>query len=93
MLPLSADAAVVLGDSGEELARVVSELTGGRGAWGALDSIAGSSPLKIAPAVRVGGSIIVYGAMSSPNVEWNVGQGLFRVVALKVGRGGRTGCH
>ncbi|GLC36080.1 hypothetical protein PLESTF_000559700 [Pleodorina starrii] len=67
----------------EALAKRVSELTGGRGAWGALDSIAGSSPARIAPAIRVGGSIIVYGAMGGANIEWNVVQGLFRQVALK----------
>ncbi|EFJ44532.1 hypothetical protein VOLCADRAFT_106376 [Volvox carteri f. nagariensis] len=75
--------AVVLGADADALVARVSELTGGRGAWGALDSIAGSTPAKIAPAVREGGTIIVYGAMSGPNVDWNVGQCLFRGVALK----------
>ncbi|GIL55798.1 hypothetical protein Vafri_11325 [Volvox africanus] len=78
-----ADEAIVLGADGDALTSRVLELTGGRGAWGALDSIAGSSPAKIAPAVRVGGTIIVYGAMGSPNIDWNVGQCLFRLVALK----------
>ncbi|GFR51560.1 hypothetical protein Agub_g13980 [Astrephomene gubernaculifera] len=67
----------------EAMAARVSELTGGKGAWGAMDSVAGRSPLLVAPSVRQGGSIIVYGAMSEPGVEWHVGQALFRMVALK----------
>ncbi|PNH10840.1 putative trans-2-enoyl-CoA reductase 1, mitochondrial [Tetrabaena socialis] len=65
------------------LAARAKELTKGRGAWGALDSIAGPSPLQLAPALRTGGNIILYGAMSSPTVDWHVSEGLFRLIVLK----------
>ena len=65
MQALGAD--VVLAADEDILARV-NELTGGKGVWGALDAVGGSSPGMLARAVRVGGTVIVYGALSGTSI-------------------------
>jgi trans-2-enoyl-CoA reductase len=41
----------------------VKEITGGKGAWGALDAVAGTMTQTLASCVRDGGQIFVYGAL------------------------------
>jgi trans-2-enoyl-CoA reductase len=47
----------------EDVAARVKEITGGKGAWGALDAVAGTMTQTLASCVRDGGQIFVYGAL------------------------------
>lgn len=76
-----ADEVVVV--PGESLAERAKAVTGGRGAWGAIDALAGDMPLQCAEAVRVHGDVINYGAMNGPDVKWSFAQSVFRHVALR----------
>jgi NADPH:quinone reductase-like Zn-dependent oxidoreductase len=51
--------------SGEEDVEArVSELTGGAGAYAALDCLAGDSVAQMCRCVRQGGKVLIYGAMN-----------------------------
>ncbi len=63
-------------------------LTGGRGAWAALECLAGDQTQHVAGAVRQGGTLVLYGGMAGPVVQWHLGQGLFRMMDLKVRKRG-----
>ncbi|KXZ49547.1 hypothetical protein GPECTOR_20g401 [Gonium pectorale] len=80
-----ADAAFQLASDADAaaLAEGVMALTGGRGAWGAIDAVAGPVPAWIAPAVRENGAIILYGLMSGVEVPYSGIQLLFRRVGLQ----------
>jgi trans-2-enoyl-CoA reductase len=47
----------------EDVAARVKEITGGKGAWGALDAVAGTMTQTLASCVRDGGQIFVYGVL------------------------------
>ncbi|KAG2441248.1 hypothetical protein HYH02_010091 [Chlamydomonas schloesseri] len=61
----------------------VLALTGGKGAAGVLECIAGDMPNIVGPAVRDNGTIIMYGAMNGIDIKWNVVDPLFRGVSMK----------
>ncbi|PNW76797.1 hypothetical protein CHLRE_11g476550v5 [Chlamydomonas reinhardtii] len=61
----------------------VLELTGGKGAAGVLECVAGDMPAIVSPAVRDNGVIIMYGAMNGIDLKWNVLEPLFRGVSMK----------
>ena len=62
MKALGAD--VVLAADSDDVPARVMEITGGKGVWGALDAVGGTSPNLCAQAVRQGGTVICYGALS-----------------------------
>lgn len=50
--------------NGEGLAERVKEITGGRGAYAAIEAVGGELFAAAASAVRNGGTALIYGAMS-----------------------------
>jgi trans-2-enoyl-CoA reductase len=56
----------------EDVAARVKEITGGKGAWGALDAVAGTMTQTLASCVRDGGQIFVYGRLSGNVVSIDV---------------------
>ncbi|PSC73519.1 trans-2-enoyl-mitochondrial [Micractinium conductrix] len=74
---LGADEVVVNG-SGERLVDRVKELTGGRGAYAAVECIGGDMFAQVASAVRASGTAIIYGAMSGLSASFSIPDPLFR---------------
>ncbi len=66
-------------------------LTGGRGAYAALECLGGDKTQHVADAVRQGGTVVLYGGMAGIVVQWNLAQQGFRMIDLKV-RGGGVAC-
>ncbi len=66
-------------------------VTGGRGAYAALDCLGGDQTQQVAAAVRQGGTVVLYGGMAGSVVQWSLGQAL-RMIDLKVRAVGRRGC-
>jgi trans-2-enoyl-CoA reductase len=66
----------------EDVAARVKEITGGKGAWGALDSVAGTMTQTLASCVRDGGQIFVYGRVSGLVLSINVMDLLDRKVQI-----------
>jgi trans-2-enoyl-CoA reductase len=62
----------VISSADEDVVARVKEITGGKGAWGALDAIAGSMTQTLASCVRDGGQIFVYGRLSGNVVSIDV---------------------
>lgn len=84
---LRADDIIVTKD-GADIAAKVREITAGRLAYAALDAVAGATTGQLLQAVRQGGTLIVYGLLSSTTVQTDVADLLFRgkVCALSAGR-------
>ncbi|KAG2496500.1 hypothetical protein HYH03_005325 [Edaphochlamys debaryana] len=61
----------------------INQVTGGKGAWGAIDALSGDAPKQLAPAVRQGGTIFVYGAMNGVAINWDFVQSVFRMVTVR----------
>ena len=70
----SADEVVASAD-GEGLPERVRELTGGAGAYAAIECVGGDLFGKVASAVRPGGTAIIYGAMSGLTASFRCGGG------------------
>lgn len=79
---LGADEVVVSAD-GEGLVERVQEITGGRGAYAAIECVGGELFAKVAAAVRSGGTCIIYGAMSGLTATYNIPDVLFRDVVVR----------
>ena len=73
--------------NGDDIAAEVEKITGGKGAYGAIDCVAGDLTGRMLAAVRPAGQIIVYGAMAGFSTTMNVGDLLFK---QKVGTGPRS---
>jgi NADPH:quinone reductase-like Zn-dependent oxidoreductase len=73
----------ILAADADDIAARVMELTGGRGAWGAVDAVAGDMTGRLAEAVRPGGTVLVYGALSAKTRTLNVTDLLGRDVAVR----------
>ncbi len=88
-----ADEVVVVSSDADYTALVerAKALTGGRGAWAALECLAGDQTQHVAGAVREGGMLVLYGGMAGPVLQWGVGTLLSRMMDLKVGRVARRG--
>ena len=67
----------------DDIAARVKEITGGKGAWGAVDAVAGPLTQRISAAVRDGGSVLIYGAMSGLEFAGSVVDVLFRSVVVR----------
>lgn len=78
---LGADEVIVSGE--EDIAARVMEITGGKGAYAAIDSVGGEIFGALASAVRPGGTVIIYGAMSGLQATFSIPDPLFRGVVLK----------
>lgn len=67
---LGADEVICSAD--EDVAARVREITGGKGAWGVMDAVAGAMTQTLASCTRDGGTIFAYGMLSGPAVHVNV---------------------
>lgn len=63
----------VINSSKEDVVARVKEITGGKGAYGALDAVAGKNTKTIVSSVRDGGKVFVYGNMGTPENEVTIG--------------------
>ena len=68
----------------DDIAAEVEKITGGKGAYGAIDCVAGDLTGRMLAAVRPAGQILVYGALAGFSTSMNVGDLLFK---QKVGTG------
>lgn len=53
----------VISTKDEDVAARVKEITGGKGAWGALDAVCGTMSAKLLASVRNGGQVLLYGVL------------------------------
>lgn len=67
----------------EDVVARVKEITGGNGAWGACEAVAGELTEKVTGAVRAGGTVIIFGAMSGIAFNGSVVDVLFRNVTIR----------
>jgi NADPH:quinone reductase-like Zn-dependent oxidoreductase len=81
LLALGAD--VVLCTETDDIAARVKEVTGGEGAWGAVDAVGGPLVQRITGAVRDGGFVYIYGAMSGLEFVGSIVDVLFRGITIK----------
>eukprot|EP00897_Mesotaenium_endlicherianum_P000140 jgi/Mesen1/10126/ME000075S09632 len=66
----------------ENVVERVKELTGGKGAYGAIDGVAGGITAELAASVRDGGQVLVVGAMAGSQMSVNVSDVVFRNVRI-----------
>lgn len=62
-------AAAVIATDKEDLVERVKEITGGKGAHAAIDAVGGEMTQKVAMALRDGGTVYVYGALSGDPIQ------------------------
>ncbi|KAL4427108.1 hypothetical protein ABPG77_001112, partial [Micractinium sp. CCAP 211/92] len=78
---LGADEVIV--STEEDLVGRVKDITGGKGAYAALECVGGDVTQKILQCTRDGGTVFVYGAMASFELKACIPDLLFRDVTLK----------
>lgn len=78
---LGADEVIV--SSKEDVVKRVKEITGGRGAYAALECVGGDITEKVVQSTREGGTVFIYGAMASFELKVAIPDLLFRDVTLK----------
>jgi len=66
----------------EDVVARAREITGGKGAWGGVDAVAGESTAQVTSSVRDGGLVLLYGAMAGLEYKGNVVDALFRGVRV-----------
>lgn len=74
---------LVLVQDVDDIAAKVKEATGGAGAWGAIDAVGGDLTARLSGAVRNGGSVIIYGALSGLSFAGSIVDCLFRGVVVE----------
>lgn len=77
LLALGADAAFATNGDSDVVERV-KELTGGRGAAGAIDAVGGETGALALRALRSGGTMLVYGMLGGDPIPLHNGEMLFR---------------
>jgi NADPH:quinone reductase-like Zn-dependent oxidoreductase len=82
LLAIGADH-VIVSTEVENVAAKVMEITGGKGAWGGIDAVAGDMTAIITGSTRAGGTVLVYGAMSGIAYTGSVVDTLFRNVTTR----------
>ena len=82
LLALGADHVIVTTET-ENIPAAVHELTGGKGAYAAVDAVAGDSTAACTGSVRAGGTVIIYGAMAGIEFKGSVVDTLFRQVTIR----------
>ncbi|CAL8467495.1 g7033 [Coccomyxa elongata] len=70
LLDLGADE--VIATDKEDLVSRVQEITGGEGAYGALDAVGGKEIGTVLDSIRASGRVFLYGALGGPEVSYNV---------------------
>ncbi|KAL4459109.1 hypothetical protein ABPG75_013974 [Micractinium tetrahymenae] len=78
---LGADEVVVTTE--EDLVERVKEITGGKGAYAALECVGGDITEKVVQATRNGGTVFIYGAMAAFSITVCIPDLLFRDVTLR----------
>ena len=73
----------VLCSETDDIAARVKEITGGKGAWGAVDAVGGALTARMTGALRNGGLLLLYGAMSGLEFTGSIVDCLFRGVTIK----------
>jgi NADPH:quinone reductase-like Zn-dependent oxidoreductase len=68
---------------GEDLAARVHEVTGGKGATAALDSVGGDTGVEVLAALQSGGTSVLFGALDGRAVSVDPGPFLFRELLLQ----------
>ena len=53
----------------EDIKERVQQITGGKGAWAAIDAVAGETTAKVIAATRTGGTVLVYGVLSGHSFQ------------------------
>jgi len=78
---LGADEVIV--STEEDIPGRVNEITGDKGAYGAIECVGGDLFASITASVRAGGTAIIYGAMSGLTATYDIPSVLFRGVTIK----------
>ncbi|KAG7666616.1 hypothetical protein Ndes2526B_g04912 [Nannochloris sp. 'desiccata'] len=78
---LGADEVIV--STEEDISLRVNEITGGKGAYGAVECVGGDLFASITASVRAGGTAIIYGAMSGLTAVFDIPSVLFRGVTIR----------
>eukprot|EP00884_Botryococcus_braunii_P004728 jgi/Botrbrau1/14256/Bobra.113_2s0004.2 len=81
LLALGGD--VVVDMTTEVLVEIVDEVTGGRGAYAALDAVGGPSTGLMASCTRSGGEVIAYGTLAANHCTASLDDVMFRDVKLR----------
>jgi len=68
----------VICSADEDVTARVMEITGGKGAYAALESVAGELTGKVASALRPGGTVLLSGGASGPTLSAGIGDFIFR---------------
>ena len=68
----------------EDVKARVQEITGGSGAWAALECVGGDATGQVVSALREGGTCLVYGAMASFEFKAGIPDLLFRCGRMRV---------
>ena len=68
----------VISSTDENVVERVKEITGGRMAYGAVDSVSGDLLGSVVASVRNGGSVLIFGAASGLNFQASAADFIFR---------------
>ena len=79
---LDADAEVIVAETAEGIAEGVERITGGRGAYGAIECVGGVVTKGVVAGVRNGGTVLLYGAMGGLDIVAGIPDILFRGVTI-----------
>lgn len=80
---LGADEVLCSEEEGMDISANIKEITGGKGAWGAVECVCGSMTAKVSGGLRDGGLLLVYGALTGLEFTGSVVDALFRGVTYK----------
>ena len=74
---------MIVSSDGQDIVDHVKAMTGGKGAWGAVECVGGDLLTSVASSVRSNGTVLIYGAMSGLGASFSIPDLLFRGVVLK----------
>ena len=81
----------------DDIAAEVQRITGGRGAYGAIDAVAGDLTARMVAAVRPKGTLLIYGVMDGMTATLNLMEMLFKSKVLPsqctLGQGAQRGAQ
>ena len=80
---LDADAEVIVAETAEAIAEQVGKITGGKGAYGAIECVGGEVTKGVVSSVRNNGIVFLYGAMGGLEISAGIPDILFRGVTVK----------
>lgn len=80
LVDLGADQVIAsTGDSGEDIAERVGQITGGKGAYAAVDAVGGDLTGKLLAGVRPRGTLLIYGVLSGRTFTAGIPDVLFQL--------------